>query len=259
MNLIWVPRSEWGSLASTERWIANRRSNPASGKTEIQIHHTAATDTDDSTPNRWDYDEARAYVRKLQWSRPDLGPLPYSENIAVAEDLETVWVFEGRGILKQGAHTGGHNVSGVGWGVLGNFDKPDPQAAALAVAAIETQARRYRDTIVPNLGTVPNPQGWVAWGHRDTSTKTCPGHSLYPLLENFSLEGGDMAILTDEQQQQLALFLAMIEEKGSSVHFVKQAIDDIREKNAAGNAYAPLDHDHGEPTGLQRGDQVTLA
>lgn len=188
MRIVWVPRSRWGSLASTEVFIERRVSDPAAAKTEIQVHHTAAVDDDDSTPNRWDYSEAAAYMRRLQWSRPDLGPLPYSECIAVAEGLEVVWLFEGRGILTRGAHTAHHNVPGVGWGVFGNFDRADAPAAGAALEALEWRARHLRATVVPNLGADPNPRGWVAWGHRDSSPKSCPGDSLYPLLADFTLE-----------------------------------------------------------------------
>lgn len=188
METVWVPRSEWGSLRSTEDYLEDRAKDPAHKKTEIQVHHTARIDGNDNTPNRWDYDEAVAYMRALQWVRPDLQPLPYSENVAVSEDLNTVWVFEGCGILTRGMHTGGHNVAGVGWGIFGNFDKFDIPAARAAVAAVETRARLYRSTITPNLGDTPNPKGWPAWGHRDSSTKSCPGNYLYPLLAAFTLE-----------------------------------------------------------------------
>ncbi len=192
MNLVWVSRATWGSSSATEKFIANRVSDDPEDKTEVHVHHSASVDADDDTPNRWDYDEAVTYMRRLQWVRPDLGPLPYSENLAVSEDLETVWVFQGRGILTRGAHTGGHNVPGVGWGVLGNFNRADTDAAAAAVKAIETQVFHYRQTITPLLGNTKNPNGWNAWGHRDTSSTTCPGHSLYPLLANFTLEEDDM-------------------------------------------------------------------
>ena len=191
MKIEWVPRSEWGSTAVTEEFILSRRSQSRLVKTEIQVHHTAATDTDDSTPNRWDYSEAQAYMRRLQFVRPDLGPLPYSENLACSEDLETVWVFEGRGVLKQGAHTKGHNVAGVGSGVFGNFDKPDPEAAAVLITAIQHQSHFYKtdpDWQLVNLGSVLNPHGWTAWGHRDSSNKSCPGDSLYPQLSDFVIE-----------------------------------------------------------------------
>jgi len=197
-QIIFVSRKEWGASSATETFIRNRYSASPREKTSIQVHHTAAIDTNDATPNRWDYEEAAAYVRRLQSSRPDLGPLPYSVNLAVSEDLKTVWVFQGRGILKVGAHTGGHNRDGVGFGVLGNFDKPDTQAAQVLVNAIERICHDLRyggewsDRLteggvhLPHLGDLKSPKGWLAWGHRDSSTKTCPGHSLYPLLEHFN-------------------------------------------------------------------------
>lgn len=196
-ELVFISRAGWGVSSATETFIRNRYSAAPREKTTIQVHHTAAIDTDDATPNRWDADEAAAYVRRLQHSRPDLGPLPYSVNLAVNEDLSKVFVFQARGILKVGAHTGGHNRDGVGFGILGNFDKPDTAAADVLVQAIEAICHDFRyggawadrliegGSLLPYLGNVKNPRGWLAWGHRDSSTKTCPGHSLYPLLEHF--------------------------------------------------------------------------
>ncbi len=191
MKVIWVPRTTWGSTTATEEFIRDRAKNHPATKTEIHVHHTAAVDDNDDTPNRWDYDEAVAYMKRLQWVRPDLGPLPYSENLAVSEDLEVVWVFQGRGMVERGAHTGGHNVAGVGWGVFGNFDQPDAPAAAALIVAIQHQAHLYKTDVewgLVNLGSVKSPNGWTAWGHRDTSSKTCPGHSLYPQLADFTIQ-----------------------------------------------------------------------
>ncbi len=191
MKIEWVSRSEWGSTAVTEEFISSRRSQTPNKKTEIQVHHTAAIDIDDSTPNRWDYSEAQAYMRRLQFVRPDLGPLPYSENLAASEDLEIVWVFEGRGVLKQGAHTKGHNVPGVGFGVFGNFDKSDVDAAAALITAVQDRCHFYKtdpNWQLINLGSVLSPHGWTAWGHRDSSNKSCPGNSLYPQLSDFVIE-----------------------------------------------------------------------
>lgn len=210
-ELVYVSRKEWGASAATEAFIRDRYSVAESTKKECHVHHTAAIDTDDDTPNRWDLDEAIAYMRKLQVSRPDLGPLPYSVNLAASEDLDTVWVFQARGILKVGAHTGGHNQAGVGFGVFGNFDKPDVAAARVLVDAIESITVALRDggtwcdrlvetgRPLPNLGSVSNPAGWDLWGHRDSSSKSCPGNYLYPLLAGVNLEGDDMA-LTPEQE-----------------------------------------------------------
>lgn len=195
-----VSRSEWGCSAETDRWCRDRVKVAPALKTEIHVHHTAAVDGNDQTPNRWTFEEAAAYMRSLEWARPDLGPLPYSENIAVAEDLSAVWVLEGRGILELGAHTGGHNIEGVGWGILGNFDLRDDDAAALAVEAIRTRARQLRaDSGLINLGEDRNPRGWMAWGHRDTAAKSCPGKYLYPLLEQVRLD----QMFSDQDREEL--------------------------------------------------------
>lgn len=66
----------------------------------------------------------------------------------------------------------------------------------------------------------------------------------------WNLDLGDMAILSDDEQRELQAFLNFIREKDSNVGFVNQCIDDIREKNAAGGAYAPRDHSHGGNGGL---------
>ena len=57
-------------------------------------------------------------------------------------------------------------------------------------------------------------------------------------------QGDDMAFLTEDQQKELAKFLDFIDAKNSNVGFVNQAIDDIREKNRAGDKYAPAGSVH---------------
>ena len=209
--LEYISRAQWGSTATTETFIKNRFSATPAEKITIQVHHTAAIDRLDTTPNRWTKARAVTYMRSLQTARPELGPLPYSINLAVSETAKTVWVFEGRGILTVGAHTAGHNRDGVGFGVFGNFDLGDKPAAQAVLDAIETVSRDLRDGTsdvgwlkpkLANLGSVPNPKGWEAWGHRDSSSKSCPGNHLYPLLEHFTLED-DMA-LSDEDIAKVA-------------------------------------------------------
>ncbi len=64
----------------------------------------------------------------------------------------------------------------------------------------------------------------------------------------------DMAFLSEDQQKELAQFLDHIKAKSSNVGFVNQAIDDIRQKNAAGDKYAPDTHNHGDSGGLSQED-----
>lgn len=229
-ELVFVPRSEWGSSQATEDFIRNRYSVTAKEKTSVHVHHTGAIDVDDNTPNRWDYDEAVAYMRRLQTSRPDLGPLPYNENYAVNEDLSIVWVFEGRGLLKVGAHTAGYNRSGIGLGALGNFDRGDTDGAKAIKYAMERRVAWLRNEQgFTNLGTRKNPNGWNAWGHRDTSTKTCPGHSLYPLLEHFNMDDvdEDMA-LTPAEEKVVRDMTRALGEVNSNGYFAREAVALIR-------------------------------
>lgn len=202
---LFVPRSEWGSRASTESFIAGRRRRPASSKTEVQIHNTAGVDSDvgeddeaNPTPNLWDYDDAVHYMRRLEFVRPDLGPLPYSENVALAEDGQTVWFFEGRGLRVSGAHTKGHNIPGIGWGFLGNFQRYDDGHDLIVQLGLPMLARRLHslryDQGFVHLGDVRNPRGWEVWGHRDTSSKACPGTYIYRHLgEVHFVAAGDPA------------------------------------------------------------------
>ncbi len=229
MEIKYIPRRVWGSSVATEEFIRKRTSDPSYRKTEIHVHHTAAIDVDDDTPNRWDYSEAVAYMRRLQWARPDLGPLPYSENIAVSEDTDTVWVFQGRGILKRGAHTARHNVAGVGWGILGNFDKGDNLAAHAAVAAIESRVGELRQDVVPSLGNAKNPRGWNAWGHRDSSSKSCPGFEVYTLLRDFDLEGGLMSFSAHEIEE-LKRLVKSLDSVDSNGGFASYAVKLIRKE-----------------------------
>jgi len=199
LRVLWVPRKEWGSLQSTEDYIANRPQISLTARTEQFVHHTASVDGSDSTPNSWEYGHAATYMRALQWVRPDLGPLPYPENLAVDEDGERVWLFEGRGFTALPAHASGHNVSAYAIGIFGNFDQLETWPGMHR--AVQTVRWRSWDLRTnhgfTNLGNDKNPNGWDLWGHRDDSTKSCPGNYLYPLLSGYPFVewSPDMAFL----------------------------------------------------------------
>ena len=188
LKVVFVPRVEWGVSNSTEDYIANRRKQTKADRTGVYVHHTAAADSD-PTPNSWDYSSAVAYMKKLQWVRPDLGPLPYPMNVAVSEDGRTVWIFEGRGLYARPAHEDdlGANTWALAWGVFGNFDiLEDWGGMHRALRAIQWHAWHLRhEDGWTTLGDRKNPSGWDLWGHRDSSNKTCPGNYLYPLLPEY--------------------------------------------------------------------------
>jgi len=115
---------------------------------------------------------------------------------------------------------------------------------------------------------------WQVAGHFDhvhfdtwpqgSSTPPCAGGTLRVRYEDgkigtafpldIQLPEDTMAILTDAEQKELQTFLAHIKAKGSNVGFVKQCIEDIREKNAVGGKYAPMNHPHPGGGGLTEAD-----
>lgn len=221
-ELILVTRREWGARQSTEDFIRRRVRDSKTSKTEAHIHHTTDVDSD-STRNTWTLAEAIRQLRRLEWVRPDLGPLPYSMNLAFAEDRpNTVYLFEGRGLTVRGAHTKGHNSQGIGLGWLGNFDSHLPRDLQdLGVWAMSTYLVKLRHQFgYSRLGDVRNPRGWEVWGHRDTANKSCPGGLIYPrLAEVRFLEGAPMAI-PDKYHQTLIDIAYAVQQAGSHGGYV---------------------------------------
>lgn len=177
--ITFMTREQWGANNSLPRlgfYV------PPSVRTELHVHHTVSLDLNDATPNRWSVAEATRYMRALQTARPDLGrDIPYTYVFFLMENLD-VLICEGRGLLRTGAHTAGHNTAGFGWSVAGNFDIPDNDAANALLFAIVNEAKYLRLNGYPNLCSRKNPRGWDLWGHRDTAPKSCPGNTLYPKL-----------------------------------------------------------------------------
>lgn len=174
-----LTREQWGARTDIPRlgfYV------PPTSRTELHIHNTAAIDGNDSTPNRWTEAEAIRYMKILQTVRPDLGfDVSYTWVFFVMENLD-VLICEGRGLLRSGAHTAGHNTAGFGWGVGGNFDLSDGDAGDAFLKVVQNEAKYLRANGFPNLCNVKNPKGWDMWGHRDTAPKSCPGNTLYPKL-----------------------------------------------------------------------------
>lgn len=183
MSFVYFSREGWGA-----RTDLKRLGSIVSGdkRTEVHIHNTAAIDSSDDTPNLWTLSDAVRYMRGLQTARPDLGlDIPYNECIAILEPGQQ-WdyaIFEGRGLARSGAHTAGHNTVGIACSFMGNFDKVSGyNYIEGALYLLEDRYRNLRKTVMPKLGNSKNPYGWDMWGHRDTSTKSCPGNYVYPHL-----------------------------------------------------------------------------
>ncbi len=132
----------------------------------ITLHHGGVAFLRDKDPKQ--------YLRNLQsWSRgtrkwPDI---PYHYLI----DLDGI-VYEGRDIRYAGDTNTEYDPTGHALiVVLGNFDEVEPNQAQLdAVTAVMAMLATRFNIPVTRIG-----------GHKDFSSQTsCPGKSLYPLLQN---------------------------------------------------------------------------
>lgn len=104
-----------------------------------------------------------AYHRSLGWSG-----FGYSAMVCLSGRY-----YEGRGYKRSGAHTRGHNRTTLAYVVPGNGDRTPMTDAAIAAAG-----RWIAEGIEAGAFT-PDPE---VSGHRDYSTKSCPGHRIYPQL-----------------------------------------------------------------------------
>jgi hypothetical protein len=102
------------------------------------LHHTT------SGPRiAGDVESAKAYMRTLQTSRPDLGnEVPYSWIIMRGPTPDSCIVAEGRGRGITGAHTAGANSSVYAWSLAANTDVDAPTRGQIAgcrwIASFET-------------------------------------------------------------------------------------------------------------------------
>ena len=179
-----IGAGEWGRSSTATETVGKLRTHPRSARTKAIWHHTTGVDAD-ATPNTWTRAGAFGYQRRLETLRPDLGPLPYNVNAAALEDDERahVLILEGRGLDVHGAHTRGHNVSGLACGFLGNFDQ---RTTARDLTGLITGAAAYYTWLhsqgFTKLGTVTPSGSREVFGHRDFKTTSCPGSTIWAAL-----------------------------------------------------------------------------
>ncbi len=222
-DIRYLTRTEWGANTQLPRL---GYTVPTNRRTEIWVHHTAAIDSSDTTPNRWGLADAIKYMRRLQTVRPDLGlDVPYTETYADLED-GTVAVFEGRGLSRTGAHTKNHNTAGFGLSGMGNFQLSGSAPAAATVATAMTA----------RVGWLKHEGGYdgltKVGGHRDLKATTCPGNNLYNHIGAIAEAlGDDMADprLTDEETDTLIAIHKALKSRGSNGGFAGPAVDMIRD------------------------------
>ena len=146
---------------------------------------------DDTTPNIWESEaEIFKMMRRLQVVRPDLGKdVPYNFVIFLTTLNNGIYVCEGRGEDRSGAHTKGHNTKAIATSFAGDFENriTDPAAIASRIDAYSRFLGWLKFSAshpdygqfepLSNLGTL-KPTGRNIFFHRDVAATACPGGKL---------------------------------------------------------------------------------
>ncbi len=162
-----------------------------SKRTHVFIHHTCGMDKDQS-PNVWE-DEAEIYetMRHLQTCRAkDLGSdVPYNFVAFMTKGDQGLWICEGRGEDRAGAHTKGHNTHAIAVSFAGNFEIPENGPADIAhrmpllsyflgwlkYSASHPDYGQFAP--MSKLGSL-RPSGRRVFFHDDVKKTACPGKNL---------------------------------------------------------------------------------
>ena len=165
--------------------------------THVFIHHTVTPDSDE-TPNIWESEKSIfERMRKLQVIRPDLGmDVPYNF-VAFLHKKSKLYICEGRGEDRTGAHTKGHNTRAIAVSFAGNFDQHDAAnlekrmgllSAFLGWLKFSASHPSYGQfEPMSNLGSL-KPEGRHVWFHSDVKATACPGRHLEQVLDRVTFE-----------------------------------------------------------------------
>lgn len=187
-KLRFCSRSEWSPNPAHPR-LGQRVTRDR--RTHVFIHHTCGVDSDDSK-NIWENEaEIFATMKRLQTARgADLGnDVPYNFVAFMTTINDGLYICEGRGEDRSGAHTSGHNTKAIAVSFAGDFETqvtPDAEIAKrmeplsnfLGWLRFDPSHEDYGTfRAMENLGSL-KPQGRNVFFHRDVKATDCPGSDL---------------------------------------------------------------------------------
>jgi len=168
-----IPRSEWGAIHPRGFKEAPL---PAS---EVWLHHSVTIAPDLIPP----FDDDYAAVRTLE----RIGQQRFNGGISYTFAVTPVGlVFEGHGIDRQGAHTGGRNSIARAICLIGDYSTKAPTTAMKkAVAELLVHGFKQKWWKAPKLNG----------GHRDApgASTACPGNAAHKVIGEINTLAADLA------------------------------------------------------------------
>lgn len=185
-----ISRSRWGA-----RYSRGFTSAPLPAS-EAWLHHSVTLAPDlawlDVDRDGIDDDEEKA-MRLLDQIGQDRfgGGISYTWLIPPSGRI-----YEGHGVDRQGAHTGGRNDRARAICFIGNYDTHKPTAAQVRSAAWLLQESKRR--------------GWLKaarlnGGHRDVKETACPGRHAYERIDDINRLAAGPPITDQQQEDDMAL------------------------------------------------------
>ncbi|MBE9030153.1 N-acetylmuramoyl-L-alanine amidase [filamentous cyanobacterium LEGE 11480] len=183
-RVTYADRRGWGADSKYPRrgYRVNRKDRET-----IFIHHTVIVDND-VTKNQWETEaEVFSKMRQLQIIRQkDLGSdVPYNFVVFLMNtNPASIYVCEGRGEDRTGAHTRGHNTKGIGIALQGNFEHIlTPLSEYIPLISLFLGWLKF-DPNGPNYGGPYAPMSnlnEISY-HQKVSNTACPGKHVIEII-----------------------------------------------------------------------------
>ncbi|CAD1474526.1 unnamed protein product, partial [Heterotrigona itama] len=152
-----ISRSDWAARRPSS--VRNLAQDPAPF---VLIHHS---DSDSCTT------QAICQAKNYHMDNKSWEDIGY--NFLIGEDGN---IYEGRGWSKHGSHSRPYNSKSIGICMIGNFNHHNPNAAAI---------KAVQDLIEYGVSLGKIQENYKLFGHRQTTQTTCPGDSLYQLIQTW--------------------------------------------------------------------------
>jgi hypothetical protein len=179
-----IPRAEWGA-----RYARGFGPAPLPAR-EVWLHHSVTAAPDPAPP----FADDDAAVRTLE----SIGQQRFGGGISYTFAITPSGrVYEGHGVDRRGAHTGGRNSISRAICLIGNYEAARPTPAML-----DSVVELLREGAVRGWWTAPRLTG----GHRDApgASTSCPGRFAHAAIPSINDRAAQEAELNADEARMLA-------------------------------------------------------